>query len=1439
MEENKSVNVGEAAHITAAAPGGKRYDPSLTPEDRRAASNGMWLCELCAKLIDTDEARFTVEVLRKWKKDAEDRALRDIATAAPGTYRRPVVVVELDDADRAFLQSLALPPEDDADAVLARMCPAAERDIAAFRNTKEWPAHTIALSLTLRGRDDSRHAITIEGLANGLDAAEVLNVVSPPGTGKSTTLVQLAAALLQGGQTVAALVPLGEWSDQREDFFTFLTRRHAFGAFHPQHFMQLAYRGRLALLLDGWNELDPASRIPATRHLKALRRDYPLLGIVVGTRRHLLPLSGATVEIEPLSEDQQLELARTLRGQEGEALVDQAWRTPGVRELIAIPLYLTALLSSTPGARFPQTKEEVLRLFVTQHEQEAEKAAILQKELLGFHGDMLIGLAVEANRVANTVLSDTAARTVVTGVGTRLSSRGQLSGPPQPVTVIDVLVNGHILIRTSSGGVSFQHQQFQEWYASLHVGRIMLQAAEGDAEARTRLRTEILNWPAWEESILFACERLSRENTASAQGVAAAIRDTLAIDPMLAAEMIFRSAPEVWTLIGTEVAAFAERWHITGKVDRSARFMMMTGRPEFAPQIWPLISSRDNQIYLEALRSPRRFRPAVLGDNAEQKLAALPEETRKHVVAEIAGHSGFDGMELAVRVAKAESGADAVLEVLQALQFRHADRMVAEILKTASDDVWRLVARAGYPDELADPAQRARLTGLRQAHVAAETDPVKLLGNLVAHRLGDAGAEARIADVIASADFPVRNDHAAMGLQRAYEAYRAPVREGLLRRTAARLELPYRAHEYLSDAAVVDDGPIVEAALDPATPGSAARGAFAVIGPKTVGALIDRLFALREVYLGDRNAWGRPERQAERNEYGRVQDAISSSRKDSFLAALLERSDTDDPVRIDFLAEVFARHGRDDDGQRADIAAETRTAMVTTIRRWIDVMLESPQANRHQFAAVARATTRLPDPQFVSGLRRMLDRDLADWARAREEHAKAPYRGPMSHDVTHSYVLDYQRAFAAIGDGGAVAVLRDYLPDLRFGTNAAGALLEIWNRGNPSGKARHFAFGQDYSRAKELGKQRREDPRNLATCDFAQAIFDVARSTGTKEADPAVQRHALSLAVVGLGMPHGSKRAEIDELLGLPLPYAAKQRLLIAAAMAGEIIPADTLIAGIDELLEAGKAELWRLAENRGELMSWVELFAFSDRPEAVLDVLDRLPQQYSYPGSFDRLLSALGKSPHDGALGVLQALGRRDPRMVARHDWLDAVIKLGTEGSSHALIAMICDGQLAGARGVNSLHLSRQLARLGEEFPSIKDDMLQRYERMNAGPAKSILKSALVELADPSIILALIRGYAADKRPYDGRLSQALRRAALGQRPVEGWIAGAYEEFSVSLAELRRKLFAIASANKPQSALAERCLVTIDKLRDAYGRIDDEPRHPDIASGEPWPLVR
>jgi hypothetical protein len=33
-------------------------------------------------------------------------------------------------------------------------------------------------------------------------------------------------------------------------------------------------------------------------------------------------------------------------------------------------------------------------------------------------------------------------------------------------------------------------------------------------------------------------------------------------------------------------------------------------------------------------------------------------------------------------------------------------------------------------------------------------------------------------------------------------------------------------------------------------------------------------------------------------------------------------------------------------------------------------------------------------------------------------------------------------------------------------------------------------------------------------------------------------------------------------------------------------------------------------------------------------------------------------------------------------------------------------------------------------------------------------------------------------------------------------------------------------------------CLTTIDVLRDEYGPAGLEPRHPDIETGRPWPLV-
>jgi hypothetical protein len=81
-EADKAVNIGEAAHMTAASPGSFRYDPALSAEERKSADNGIWLCGTCAKLIDSDTQKYTVELLRKWKTIAEAGDERETARMA-------------------------------------------------------------------------------------------------------------------------------------------------------------------------------------------------------------------------------------------------------------------------------------------------------------------------------------------------------------------------------------------------------------------------------------------------------------------------------------------------------------------------------------------------------------------------------------------------------------------------------------------------------------------------------------------------------------------------------------------------------------------------------------------------------------------------------------------------------------------------------------------------------------------------------------------------------------------------------------------------------------------------------------------------------------------------------------------------------------------------------------------------------------------------------------------------------------------------------------------------------------------------------------------------------------------------------------------------------------------------------------------------------------
>lgn len=96
-DHNKFTNIGVAAHITAASQQGPRYNSAITSKERQGIANGIWLCQTCSKLIDSDTTKYTVDVLKIWKRANESKASVTLnKQIAPLTSSNKDGVIELD-----------------------------------------------------------------------------------------------------------------------------------------------------------------------------------------------------------------------------------------------------------------------------------------------------------------------------------------------------------------------------------------------------------------------------------------------------------------------------------------------------------------------------------------------------------------------------------------------------------------------------------------------------------------------------------------------------------------------------------------------------------------------------------------------------------------------------------------------------------------------------------------------------------------------------------------------------------------------------------------------------------------------------------------------------------------------------------------------------------------------------------------------------------------------------------------------------------------------------------------------------------------------------------------------------------------------------------------------------------------------------------------------
>lgn len=96
VAQDKSTNLGEAAHIYAASEDGPRYNPDMTPDERKSIENGIWMCRHHARLIDNDFFNYSAATLQQWKLIAEENAYKNIVEIGSNNPNHPYTFVAID-----------------------------------------------------------------------------------------------------------------------------------------------------------------------------------------------------------------------------------------------------------------------------------------------------------------------------------------------------------------------------------------------------------------------------------------------------------------------------------------------------------------------------------------------------------------------------------------------------------------------------------------------------------------------------------------------------------------------------------------------------------------------------------------------------------------------------------------------------------------------------------------------------------------------------------------------------------------------------------------------------------------------------------------------------------------------------------------------------------------------------------------------------------------------------------------------------------------------------------------------------------------------------------------------------------------------------------------------------------------------------------------------
>ena len=250
------------------------------------------------------------------------------------------------------------------------------------------------------------------------------------------------------------------------------------------------------------------------------------------------------------------------------------------------------------------------------------------------------------------------------------------------------------------------------------------------------------------------------------------------------------------------------------------------------------------------------------------------------------------------------------------------------------------------------------------------------------------------------------------------------------------------------------------------------------------------------------------------------------------------------------------------------------------------------------------------------------------------------------------YSNQYSNAFARIGGDAIIPVVSEYLENYEFGFMAGVLLIEAHHRHANTAMWDPMRRWPDFSEV-EAARERRRSTRAPPSSPMADRLFGVIERLGRPENEDRAQLLAILLGKLAISIPHGDRRETVGKLLSLPQPIAAKQHLLAALVMDGEVISADVVMQGVRAWIDQkNKQKYWVIDQHLWEVEGWIELLPFSDRPETTVDAIAEVNAAIGRQHEMERVVTALSRAPGEVAERLLGQLARQNRGLAGAYHW-------------------------------------------------------------------------------------------------------------------------------------------------------------------------------------------